>query len=63
MDGKPAPVRRADYAFRAVPVPAGRHHVEIVMSDAPIRRGSAAGAAGLLAALALVLVDLRKRRR
>ena len=28
MNGEPAPIRRADFAFRVVPVPAGTSEVE-----------------------------------
>jgi len=62
VDGKPARVRRADYAFRAVRVPAGAHHVVITMSDAPLRRGLLAGVAGLIGVAVLVVIDERRRR-
>jgi len=51
VDGKPARVRRADYAFRAVEVPAGRSVVRFDYRPRTVRAGLLAA---LLAALALV---------
>jgi hypothetical protein len=55
VDGHEAPVLRANVAFRAVPVPAGDHDVQLVYRPPAIRYGLAASAAtlamGLLAAL------------
>ncbi len=39
VDGRPAPILRADYALRAVPVPAGEHTVELVYRPATVRIG------------------------
>jgi hypothetical protein len=50
VDGAPAKVLRANVAFRAVPVPAGRHVVELVYRPRPVLIGLAMTAAGLLAA-------------
>lgn len=58
VDGRPAPVLRANGAFRAVPVPAGTHGVELVYRPASVVAGllvSAAAAAVGLAALGLGL--------
>lgn len=53
VDGVPLPVWRADYAFRAVAVPAGRHDVELTYAPRSVRDGlmlTLAGA-GILGAL------------
>jgi hypothetical protein len=39
VDEKPARLYRANYAFRAVPVPAGRHHVRFDFAPTSYRRG------------------------
>ena len=65
IDGERAPLLRADYAFRAVPVPAGRHRVELAFRPAPWKIGQAisAGTALLLLALAVAAVLRRRARR
>lgn len=61
VDGRPTPVRRANYLFRAVRVEAGSSRVEYRFSDAAVRRGL--GIAGATFALCLgVLVSARRRR-
>lgn len=54
IDGQPAPIHRANFAFRAVPVPAGRHRVVFEYRPDSFRRGLAISltAAALLGALA-----------
>jgi uncharacterized membrane protein YfhO len=44
VDGEPVPMLRADVAFRAVQVPAGRHRVSLVYR--PRRRGAVRTGAG-----------------
>lgn len=53
VDGVPQPVSRADYAFRAVAVPAGRHEVELTYAPRSVRDGLALTlvGAGVLGAL------------
>jgi hypothetical protein len=50
VDGAPASVLRANVAFRAVPVAAGRHVVELVYRPRPVLIGLAITGAGILAA-------------
>jgi len=54
VDGQPAPVLRANVAFRAVPVPAGRHDVELLYRPASVRVGVVLSALGLVACAVLV---------
>jgi len=48
VDGEVAPLLRANFAFQAVPVPAGQHRVRLVYSDAKFRAGVIISAASLL---------------
>ncbi len=55
LDGTAAPILRADFAFRAVRVPAGRHTVDF-RYDAPLARvGLVLSVLGVLCVLVLVL--------
>lgn len=53
VDGAPAPLVRADFAFMAVPVGAGRHRLELTYRNDRVATGArlAAGAAAALLAL------------
>jgi hypothetical protein len=59
VDGRPAPVLRADVLFRAVEVPAGRHEVELFYRPQGAALGLVISATGLLV---LVLLGSRRRR-
>jgi hypothetical protein len=61
VDGAPAPTLRANLMFRAVPVPAGAHRVEMRYRPASLRWGALASAGGALAAAALVVWSGRLR--
>lgn len=61
VDGAPAPVLRADLAFRAVPVPAGSHVVEFKFHNPQVVRAWQLGALSL-AALALLWAAAWKRK-
>ena len=55
VDRRPAPLLRADYTLRAVPIEAGAHSVDLVYDPLSLRLGVGLSAAGLvLAALSLV---------
>ncbi|MCI0343707.1 MAG: YfhO family protein, partial [Planctomycetales bacterium] len=49
VDGSPAPLLRANGAFRAVPVPAGRHEVAFRLRSRPLAGGLALTGLGLAA--------------
>ena len=53
VDGRPAPIVRANLAMRAVPLPAGEHDVTLVYRPAHLDLGIAVSAAALVLALAL----------
>jgi hypothetical protein len=55
VDGAPVPVHRANYAFRAVSVPAGEHVVEFSYRPASVRYGGYASLAGLVVVVVLLM--------
>lgn len=62
VDGREAPIARADCNFRAVAVPAGRHTVSFSFEPAFIARGWGLTAAGLLLVLGGCAVSLPRRK-
>jgi hypothetical protein len=63
VDGQPATLLRADYAFRAVEAPAGRHRVTMTFEPTPWRAGLGISVATVLVLLALAAATLVRRRR
>ncbi len=67
VDGRPAPIYRADYLFRAVPVPPGEHVVRFVFQPESFELGAAISVLTLSALLVfwtlLIVVGLRRARR
>jgi hypothetical protein len=62
IDGVPAPILRADHAFRGVPLEPGVHEVVFTYAPASVRIGVAASAGGVLALGLLLVWDRRSRR-
>ncbi len=48
VDGQPVPLLQANFAFQALPVPGGRHHVRLVYEDQMFRVGASISIATLL---------------
>lgn len=63
VDGQPAPLERADYAFRAVPVPAGSHQVTFVFRPLTWHLGLAITIATLVVLAALGIWVVARNRR
>jgi hypothetical protein len=64
VDGRPAPVYRADYLFRAVELPEGDHEVVFAFEPTSYRLGRITSAAALAGLLAMLLFGwLRAWRR
>lgn len=66
VDGAPVALLRANLAFRAVPVPEGRHRVELVYRPGPVLAGLAVSGTAVLVALGLFMtafVTARSRLR
>jgi hypothetical protein len=63
VDGRSAPIYRADYLFRAVPVPAGSHEVRFSFEPASLRRGKMITAAALAVVLGLSVTSVVRRVR
>ena len=60
VDGADVALRRADHAFRAVELPAGRHEVQFAFRPRGLRAG---GAVTLVALLVVAAMFIRRRRR
>ena len=63
VDGKPVEILRADYALRAVPIPAGHHRVDFHFRSPAIRQGLTLSLISLGVALALLAAGLLGARR
>jgi hypothetical protein len=63
VDGAPAAVLEADYLLRAVPVPAGQHHVVLRFTSKAVRTGLTLSLASFAAVLVLLGVDFLLLRR
>jgi hypothetical protein len=61
VDGRPAPLWRADYMFRAVPVPQGSHTVELRFGSRALEHGLLVSALALLATAGLAFLPLPRR--
>ena len=53
VDGRPATIWRGNYAFQALEVPAGRHHIQLVYEDKKLLAGAVLSGLGLLACAGL----------
>jgi uncharacterized membrane protein YfhO len=66
VDGRPAPVLRADYFLQGVAIPAGKHEIRLTYRDPMIGRGLALSALawlGWLAGLAGAVIGERRRAK
>ncbi len=62
VDAEPTPILRADLTFRAVPVPSGKHEVELVYRSGLFAGSLAISAAAAALALAVALIPWVRRR-
>ncbi len=63
LDGKPVPILRADFAFQAVPVPAGTHELRLTYRNRWVEIGAAVSAGTLLLLLGALALRSRRVRR
>jgi hypothetical protein len=63
VDGQVVPLARANYLFKAVPVPAGSHRVELVYRPRSVALGGLVSGATLALLLGLALWQRAARRR
>jgi uncharacterized membrane protein YfhO len=63
VDGRPVPILAADYLFRAVAVPAGRHSIEFRYEPRSIKIGAAVSiVATVITVFLLIVSGLRTAR-
>ena len=62
-DGRPIKLWRANYAFQALQVPAGRHRIELCYEDRTLRVGAVLTALGLLGCVGLGLRVCKRATR
>jgi hypothetical protein len=63
LDGQPAPILRADFAFQAVAVPAGRHELRLAYRNRWVGIGAAVSGGTLLALAGALALRSRRLRR
>lgn len=63
VDGRPAPLLRANYAFQAVKIPAGRHHIELIYRDRAFEIGAAVSLITFCGCLAGLFVVQKKFKK
>jgi hypothetical protein len=63
VDGIPAPVHAANLFMRAVPIAAGRHHVEMIYRPKPFQIGCHVAAATLVVEMMLLVLSLVRALR
>jgi len=63
VDGRPAPVERADFCLRAVAVPAGSRRVELWLDDSSFRLGLWIAAATVVVIVAMAAMQFASMRR
>jgi hypothetical protein len=63
LDGQSAPLLRANLVMRAVPVPAGTHHLVLVFAPHGLKVGILLSLAGLVALGALLALGMRRQAR
>ena len=61
VDGRATPLYRADYAFRAVAVPAGKHRIRFDFEPISYRHGRMISTASLSGVLVLGLMSILRR--
>lgn len=61
VDGEPAPVLRVDVALRGIPLPPGRHRVELAFHDPYVTYGAWGSLAGLVLLAGFLGVTWRRR--
>lgn len=62
VDGRPAPILRADHAIQAVAIPAGRHTIVFTLDPWSVKIGAGITALTALASVTVVLLGYRKTR-
>ncbi|MFN2432558.1 MAG: YfhO family protein [Gemmatimonadota bacterium] len=62
VDGRPAPLLRVDYVLRGVPVPAGRHRVQLEFRPRSLRTGAIVSVTSFLLLAGVVAAASRDRR-
>jgi hypothetical protein len=63
VDGRPAPLLRANDAFQAVQIPAGIHHIRLIYADRAFEIGAALSIPAWLACLVCLLPGKRRSQR